>query len=125
MPYKDLQKQKDAQHRSYLSNKQRIAERHKLNQSDHNQYKKEKRSEIKAWLKELKEQIPCADCKESYPCYVMEFDHVRGEKWATITHLVQQGYAKIAIEKEIQKCDLVCANCHRLRHKGNTRRHET
>jgi hypothetical protein len=47
----------------------------------------------------------------------MDFDH-RGEveKTGNIGSLVSQAYFTIErLKKEIDKCDLVCANCHRIR----------
>lgn len=56
---------------------------------------------------------PCADCKVRYPAFVMDFDHVRGEKRAAIgTH---GRFGLKALAEEIAKCDVVCANCHRIR----------
>ena len=58
---------------------------------------------------------PCLDCGVSYlPC-VMEFDHVRGKKEFDIAFAVSSNKSIDLILKEIIKCDLVCANCHRTR----------
>lgn len=57
---------------------------------------------------------PCADCGERYPPYVMDFDHVRGTKHGNIAHM--KTYVPTAtLAAEIEKCDVVCANCHRIR----------
>jgi len=42
----------------------------------------------------------------------MEFDHVRGKK---LFNLSKPPYNLKRVAAEIAKCDLVCANCHRLR----------
>lgn len=64
-------------------------------------------------IKRLKSR-PCADCHREYPFYVMDFDHrdpsirrfgMAKGRWRT---------AKV-IEAEARKCDVVCANCHRIR----------
>lgn len=73
------------------------------------------RDEIRKWIRELKESKPCADCEISYPWYVMDFDHVRGEKGGNISHMVARLHAKQKILDEIEKCELVCSNCHRGR----------
>ena len=55
----------------------------------------------------------CVDCDTSYPPYIMDFDHVRGEK---LQNVGEMGcYAIESIIEEISKCDLVCSNCHRAR----------
>ena len=55
----------------------------------------------------------CADCGLRYPPCVMDFDHVRGKKLFTIADNIKGPLLKLI--EEIEKCDIVCANCHRLR----------
>ena len=74
------------------------------------------RATIRAIIEEAKDK-PCADCGRCFPTCAMEFDHVRGRKAFKVSEAVQRAYA-INIEKvraEISKCDVVCANCHRIR----------
>lgn len=54
------------------------------------------------------------DCGIQYPPAAMDLDHVRGIKIYPLSQMMQQSEAKI--RAEIAKCDVVCANCHRLRH---------
>lgn len=65
---------------------------------------------IKEELKMLKDR-PCADCQESYPYYVMDFDHLN-DKDFTICGSTK-GIKKILAEAA--KCEVVCSNCHRIR----------
>ena len=62
---------------------------------------------------------PCADCEQTYPFYVMDFDHRPGEnKKFKIAAWLARNAAKTdwsEVEAEIAKCDVVCANCHRIR----------
>ncbi len=57
---------------------------------------------------------PCADCGLRFPPYVMDFDHVRGKKVENIA-LLKTYASSSALVAEIAKCDVVCANCHRVR----------
>lgn len=57
---------------------------------------------------------PCVDCGESDPI-VLSFDHVRGDKVAEISKLVNTAYSIIKIDDEISKCEVRCANCHKRR----------
>lgn len=65
-------------------------------------------------LNELKLQ-PCTDCGfiPEDACQ-MDYDHVRGAKVNHLSYLVRRGNWKTVLD-EIDKCELVCANCHRLR----------
>lgn len=65
-----------------------------------------------AIIRELKAR-PCTDCGQTFPNCAMEFDHVRGEK---LFSLHSAGPRTVeSLMAEIAKCDLVCANCHRIR----------
>lgn len=81
-----------------------------------NQRRREYRKKRREFLNSLKDK-PCKDCGKKYPYYVMDFDHREGiEKLGNIAHLVNQNfwsYEKLL--NEISKCDIVCANCHRIR----------
>lgn len=69
-----------------------------------------------AWMDSLKEGKPCADCGRSYPPYVMEWDHLPGaEKELVLADTRRAAHAKERILAELEKCELVCANCHRER----------
>jgi len=58
---------------------------------------------------------PCIDCGET-DIVVLELDHrERGTKVMAVTSLVRGAYGWDAIEAEIKKCDVRCANCHRRR----------
>lgn len=66
-------------------------------------------------VEEIKADRECADCQNCFPPVCMDFDHVRGEKRLSISEMVRTGYSEKSILEEIDKCDLVCANCHRIR----------
>ncbi|MDD5147313.1 MAG: hypothetical protein PHV63_02045 [Candidatus Daviesbacteria bacterium] len=72
--------------------------------------------ERKIWLNEIKNK-PCADCGKIYPPWVMDFDHRDGElKVGSISFLAIHNTSNFEkIKNEMEKCDLVCANCHRQR----------
>lgn len=73
-----------------------------------------RREKIRNFIINAKD-IPCVDCGIKYPYYVMDFDHVRGEKKFNLSiagNLIPN--IKKVIE-EIEKCDVVCSNCHRIR----------
>lgn len=70
---------------------------------------------IRKFIQDKKESSACCDCGVNYPYYVMDFDHLEGaEKDDTINFLSSTGRIG-AVKREMEKCELVCANCHRER----------
>ena len=73
-----------------------------------------RRTAIRVWVDELKSR-PCVDCGLTFPSCAMDFDH-KGNKTIEVAHMVSHGgYSRKRIQEEIDKCDLVCACCHRFR----------
>lgn len=56
---------------------------------------------------------PCVDCGET-DLLVLEFDHLR-DKRMNIGTMISSGCQLDQIFAEIEKCEVVCANCHRRR----------
>ena len=56
---------------------------------------------------------PCTDCGEVDPV-VLEFDHLSGDKLFNVAEALSWRTWN-AILEEIEKCEVVCANCHRRR----------
>jgi len=55
---------------------------------------------------------PCVDCGEQDPV-VLEFDHLRDKSFAIGPALTTRNWQSIL--DEIEKCEVVCSNCHRRR----------
>lgn len=102
----NLNKEKAKQYRATYYRK------NKLKVLAHNLVRKRRNIEL---VRSLKNNTPCFDCGVQYPYYVMDFDHREPkEKKAIISKLVQ-GWSIQSLQSEINKCDIVCANCHRKR----------
>ena len=56
---------------------------------------------------------PCVDCGQANPL-LLDFDH-RDDKFKSISEMIKSRYSWERIRVEISKCDVRCANCHRLR----------
>ena len=55
----------------------------------------------------------CADCGEKDPI-VLDFDHKNpNNKFKPISIMLSGHYSWESVLKEIQKCEIRCANCHR------------
>lgn len=74
----------------------------------------QRRSVAKKFVDEYKSR-PCVDCGKTWPPVAMDLDHVRGEKVRNVSGLVSGAYKIDLIKDELEKCDVVCACCHRLR----------
>lgn len=72
------------------------------------------RKKLLEYVWELKRK-PCMDCGQTFHPVVMDYDHVRGSKSCGIAGLITKEASLERIQEEIDKCDLVCANCHRVR----------
>lgn len=74
------------------------------------------------WYRTLKAN-PCIDCGRSFPPEAMDFDHRDPkQKRDEISRMIKQSRSLELISKELDRCDLVCACCHRIRE--TERRHK-
>lgn len=77
--------------------------------------KQKKVSFLKDVLREYLIRHPCVDCRERDP-NVLEFDHInKDKKTKAVSKMVGCAYPWEKILKEIEKCEVRCANCHRRR----------
>ncbi len=102
MPTKSKEKQREYSARHYAKNrKARI------------RTQVERKRKNYRLLKEYLLYHPCVDCGEEDPI-VLDFDHVRGKKEAHVSKAAGAlGWGWERIMKEIDKCEVRCANCHR------------
>ena len=71
---------------------------------------------IKEEYIEWKKTLKCSRCKND-DYRVLEFHHRNPlEKEFTIANMVDRGYSREKLNDEITKCDVLCANCHRIVH---------
>lgn len=90
----------------YLKNKEKCI----LKSKERNRkIEKEAKDYVISYLK----SHPCVDCGEN-DIVVLEFDH-RGDKEYTISQMIRNNLSIETIQKEIDKCDVRCANCHKRR----------
>ena len=63
----------------------------------------------------IKLEQGCADCGYNKSAYALQFDHIFDNKKASVSNLIRSDYGWATILKEINKCEVVCANCHAIR----------
>lgn len=106
MAYKNREDQLAFSRKHYRLNKDKYLRKSYLRN-------KRTRSGNKLFIDSIKESSPCVDCGENNPI-VLEFDHVRGVKKANISDMSRASYSIATIKEEIDKCEVRCANCHRI-----------
>lgn len=75
-------------------------------------------------VQSIKTQRGCADCGYNSHGVALQFDHMDGfEKKNTVSNLIRSDYGWDAIMAEIDKCEVVCANCHAIRTKERGQHH--
>ena len=78
------------------------------------EYYIDRRADIKEWLYNYLSENNCVDCNESDPMR-LEFDH-KGEKQFDIGKvLVGKSKSIDDVKAEVAKCDVRCANCHKVK----------
>ena len=65
-------------------------------------------------IREIKMERGCLDCGYNSHPEALDFDHIGTDKIANVTALCYSSKWD-KIETEIAKCEVVCANCHRIR----------
>ncbi len=72
------------------------------------------RIETRQFIQDIKSEKGCCICGEKDPC-CLDFHHIQDKEFE-----VSKGtdVSKERLEKEIQKCVVLCANCHRKIHAG-------
>jgi hypothetical protein len=71
------------------------------------------KQQFKKKLSDIKEASGCIDCGANNHI-ILDFDHIRDKKY-NVSRMIHDGFSWAAIKKEIEKCEVVCANCHRIR----------
>lgn len=76
---------------------------------------------VSNWRRQVKERLvehfgsKCLDCSYAGPAFMFDFDHrdPTQKEFGIASGYSIKGYARLL--KEAEKCDLVCAMCHRFR----------
>jgi transcription elongation factor Elf1 len=105
MPFKDpkrkLQYSRELYHKQRTLAVQRVSKRKK---------------KLKGWLDNYKQTLKCSLCGENHPATI-DFHHKYGkEKDVTISYLIGNGYSIERVKQELEKCQILCSNCHRKIH---------
>jgi len=76
----------------------------------------ERKRAIHDYVQDMKSQLYCIDCGQSHPA-TLQFHHLNLEDKAfNVSYAANRGISLDRIKKEIEKCIVLCANCHAIRH---------
>ena len=105
MAYKDKTKQRAAWNRWYHKNKKKKVA-----------WQTRRRTQLREMMRELKTKLKCCRCGEGHPA-CLEFHHRKGvKKDRNVSDMLTQGWSTERIQAEINKCDVLCSNCHKKEH---------
>jgi hypothetical protein len=77
---------------------------------------KTSRATFRKWYDELKSHLQCERCGENHPA-TLDFHHKDGrEKEESVAVIVVRCESRRLVLKEIEKCVVLCSNCHRILH---------
>ena len=103
MPWKNKETKKAYFQRPYVREKTKIRV-------------KRWKEDLIEWFKKYKETLQCSVCGETHPA-CLDFHHRDpSTKKAPVGNMVHRSSSKTSILREIEKCDVLCANCHRKLH---------
>lgn len=105
MAYKDEEKRKKYGAGWYQRNKEKVMERNK-----------QRRRAILDWLRRYKSTLKCIDCGIKHPAVLCFHHRDPKNKKFTISDDRLRITSLKRLQSEIEKCDVVCVNCHAKRH---------
>lgn len=110
MPYKDPAAKKAHRAKWHAENY------HGQRRVDHIRDKVARRKELQRFVAQLKiDRGGCNRCPEQDPV-CLDFHHAEGKKESALSQAPALGWSKDRIRREAEKCEVICANCHRKQH---------
>jgi len=109
MSYKDKEKQRE-KNREYQKKHYQNNKEYYITKS------RESKSKAREEFKEFKKNLFCEICGENHPA-TLDFHHKNpNEKEIIVSRAAGRGWGKQKIQNEIDKCIVLCSNCHRKLH---------
>jgi len=102
---KKKQRRKESSKKYYAANKEKVIKA-----------AKETKKAKKAVFIEFKSRLACTKCGENHPA-TLDFHHIVSDPTnKKITDLIRAGRFNFAMEEIMNKCVVLCSNCHRKHH---------
>ncbi len=84
----------------------------------HRQERQMKKTDKRQRLNELKVDMGCCVCGYNTNPAALAFHHTDGNKTIAIANAVARGWGWERIVTELEQCDVICHNCHAIKHWG-------
>ena len=118
MPFKDPSRYQSEEWKEYQRNYQRSWHQRNKEKRLARLYEQKaiRKAAIRDYIQNIKNQVCCVDCGQRHPA-TLHFHHLNSEDKAfNISEAIDKGLSLDTIKKEIEKCIVLCANCHFIRH---------
>jgi Zn ribbon nucleic-acid-binding protein len=76
----------------------------------------ERRNKLKDWIADTKQKVGCIKCGFSNPVALQFHHRDPSSKVFSIGNFVRRWHSVEEIAAEMDKCDVICANCHLILH---------
>lgn len=113
--YKNSKKTDGLQTYCKICSNSRRVKYYKENRNQEIEVRKKYQDSQKQKYIEFKKTLSCNICKENR-WYVLDFHHKDNNKEYDVSSMSTGRYSWENILKEIKKCEVLCANCHREKH---------
>ena len=109
-------KKSEGKRQSYCLECQKIKSKahYKAKREDYYARNKRRMQEVMDYIDNLKSVTPCVDCGNLFKSKITDFHHKNGNKYRIVSEMRRKTTLPIIL-REIEKCELLCSNCHRER----------
>ena len=103
MPYRNKEIQLAYQRKHYRKHRQQVISK-----------VAERKKKMRRWFQNYKRGLECNRCGFGNSA-ALDFHHL-SDKEAELSQVSDLGWGRERIMKEVAKCEVLCANCHRIEH---------
>jgi hypothetical protein len=118
MPHKNKEDRLEYNKQYYQKNKNKAKSYYKKYKEDFVKQNQKLRKRNKDFITAYKTERCCSICGYNNHACALDFHHIHG-KAKNISVLCKESHSIERIKEEIDKCIILCANCHRVQHYGN------
>lgn len=116
MPLKDPQKNREY-HQGYWKNYYSDPDRKARHIASVRRTDKKRQQVIREWTDGYKIEVGCKVCGFKEHPVALDFHHRDSEtKEFNIAEAMRSGWSLARVKQEVEKCDVLCANHHRIHH---------